>query len=214
MTIDKQTHSYRNTNTRNKIAMELYTNRIIPWHSLWSLHFIWPMDFFTYPKYILFAILIIKSFTIWASSTSVFLYWWKLKFMPSIWRICQRKIERKILHVSRDRMTNEGVRRKTGTIDAAPRAPQLKWIWGGHVVRMHHLRWTQMWDPRIGRRTAGRPKMRWADDFKKTAGTQWSTQTRRRATWKALEREATQALWTKSVHHRSQCQIVSVSRCN
>ena len=82
-------------------------------------------------------------------------------------------------------------------IDAASRAQQLKWRWGGHVARMHHLRWTQrttLWDPRIGRRTAGRPKMRCVDDFIKTAGTQWSTQARNRATWRALEREATQAL--------------------
>ena len=84
---------------------------------------------------------------------------------------------------------------------------QLNWnfVW---FARMHHLRWTQwmtMWDLRIGRRTAGRPKMRWADNFKKTAGMQWSTQARNRATWKALEREAIQVLWTKSVYHRSQC---------
>ena len=110
--------------------------------------------------------------------------------------ICQRKMEWKILQVSRkDRISNE--RRKTGMIDAASRAQQLKWRWGGHVARMHHLLWMQqttMWDPRIGQRTAGRPKMRWADDFKKTAGTRWSTQARSRATWRALEREATQVL--------------------
>ena len=47
-----------------------------------------------------------------------------------------------------------------------------------------------LWDPRIGRRTAGRPKMKGADDFKRTSGTQWSTQ----ATCRAQEREATQVL--------------------
>ena len=79
----------------------------------------------------------------------------------------------------KDRMSNEEVKRKTGMTDSASWAQQLKWRWGGHVARMHHLRWTQqmtMWDPRIGWRTVGTPKMRWTDDFKKTAGTQWSTQ--------------------------------------
>ncbi|KAJ4441871.1 hypothetical protein ANN_11731 [Periplaneta americana] len=66
----------------------------------------------------------------------------------------------------------------------------LKWKWGGHVVRMDHRRWTHrltLWDPRIGRRRVGRQTTRWADFFKKKAGSHLTSSTRDRQLWRNLE---------------------------
>ncbi|PSN30570.1 hypothetical protein C0J52_26213 [Blattella germanica] len=41
--------------------------------------------------------------------------------------------------------------------------------------------------PRIGKRTQGRPRRRWADIFKEHAGRQWSRLAGNRKKWKCLE---------------------------
>ena len=89
---------------------------------------------------------------------------------------CQRKMERKIIGIKlQDRIRNEELRKRSGIEDAAVTAKTLKWRWGGHVVRMDQERWayaTTVWDPRIGRRTRGRPRRRWDQDFKEALGSQ------------------------------------------
>ena len=50
----------------------------------------------------------------------------------------------------KDRIRNEDLRISTGMKDAVEVADNLKWKWGGHVVRMCDTRWTyrvSMWDP-------------------------------------------------------------------
>ncbi|KAJ4443097.1 hypothetical protein ANN_04747 [Periplaneta americana] len=56
--------------------------------------------------------------------------------------------------------------------------------------RVDHRRWTHrltLWDPRIGRRRVGRQTTRWADFFKKKAGSQWKSRARDRQLRRDLE---------------------------
>jgi hypothetical protein len=86
-------------------------------------------------------------------------------------QVCQRKMERKITHVTlRDRVRSEDLRRSIGMRDASNLADRLKLKW-----RMDNNRWTHkltMWDPREGRRNVRRQRTRWADQLKRLAGTE------------------------------------------
>lgn len=105
-------------------------------------------------------------------------------------RVCQRRMERKILHISlRERIRNDDLRRRTGMTDVVEIATNQKWRWGGHVARMNHQRWAHrvtMWDPRTGWRNVGRQKTRWADHFTSVAGGQWSRLAKDREVWRLL----------------------------
>ena len=105
-------------------------------------------------------------------------------------QICQRKMQRKILGINlRDRMTNETLQKLTDTSDAIEWARTMKWKWGGHVARLHQSRWTYaatMWDPYIGKRGQGRPRLRWADVFRKTTDKLWTRKAKDRKLWKEL----------------------------
>ena len=107
-------------------------------------------------------------------------------------QVCQRKMERKITHVTlRDRVRCEDLRRSTGMRDASILAERLKWKWSGHVARMDNNRWTHkltVWDPREGRRNVGRQRTRWADQLKRLAGDPWSRSAKDRVLWKELEK--------------------------
>jgi len=59
-------------------------------------------------------------------------------------QVCQRKMERKITHVTlRNRVRCEDLRGSTGMRDDSNLAERLKWKWSGHVARMDNNRWTQ-----------------------------------------------------------------------
>ncbi|KAJ4437106.1 hypothetical protein ANN_17241 [Periplaneta americana] len=107
--------------------------------------------------------------------------------------VCQRKMERKIMQVTlKDLIRNVDLGKNTDMKDAVQVADELKWNWGGHVTRMPDTQWTfrvTMWDPRIGKRSAGRQKIRWADTFTQRAGKQWTRRARSRSTWKKLSKE-------------------------
>ena len=107
-------------------------------------------------------------------------------------QVCQRKMERKITHVTlRDRVRCEDLGKSTGMRDASNLAERLKWKWSGHVARMDNKRWTNkltMLDPREGRRNVGRQRTRWADQLKRLAGDQWSRSAKDRVLWKELEK--------------------------
>ena len=94
-------------------------------------------------------------------------------------------MERKILDLNwRHSVSNKELRRIVNTENVAQRAADLKWKWGGHVVRLPQNRWALIettWDPYEGRRTRGRPRMRWADALKHIVGPQWSRIARNRA---------------------------------
>ena len=93
-------------------------------------------------------------------------------------------MERKILDFNwRDGVSNKELRRIVNTENVAKRAADLIWKWGGHVVRLPQNQLaliTTTWDPYEGRRTRGRPRMRWADAMKHIAGPQWSSVARNR----------------------------------
>ena len=98
--------------------------------------------------------------------------------------ICQRKMERKILGISlKDRIRNTDIRNKTKIKEAMKTAHQIKWKWGGHVLRMKDDRWTHrttIWDQRKGKRKVGRQHNRWEDDFKTELGKLWTKTARKR----------------------------------
>ncbi|KAJ4446758.1 hypothetical protein ANN_13455 [Periplaneta americana] len=108
-------------------------------------------------------------------------------------QICQRKMLRRILGLSlRDRVPNEVLQRMSAIKDPALQATNTKWKWGGHVARLRDGRWTQiatLWDPRIGKRSRGRPRRRWTDFFSERVGSHWSSRARNREDWKNLRRQ-------------------------
>ncbi|KAJ4437205.1 hypothetical protein ANN_17340 [Periplaneta americana] len=111
-----------------------------------------------------------------------------LKFYPHEWREFQRRgidvlkddeykdvlcrgIERRYMFRFRgsERLRKEDIRSQTHLKDAAEKPDKLKKEWSGHVMRRNENRWTRIltiWDPRIGKRNAGRQKPRWADELR------------------------------------------------
>ncbi|KAJ4432168.1 hypothetical protein ANN_20784 [Periplaneta americana] len=58
--------------------------------------------------------------------------------------------------------------------------------------RIWNERWTQkvtLWDPRIGKRSPGRPRRRWADLFSERVGSYWSSRARHREDWRNIRRQ-------------------------
>ncbi|KAJ4436939.1 hypothetical protein ANN_17071 [Periplaneta americana] len=114
----------------------------------------------------------------------------KLKLQRS-----QQKRERRIAKIPlRDEVSATTIRKMTGLQDIVMAAQRLKWKWGGHVSRLNTSRWayvTNMWDPRTGKRTAGRPRARWSVFFRREAGRQWTRTATCRTTWQMLARRWT-----------------------
>ncbi|KAJ4452014.1 hypothetical protein ANN_03527 [Periplaneta americana] len=55
--------------------------------------------------------------------------------------------------------------------------------------RLNTSRWayvTTMWDPRTGKRTAGRPRVRWRNFFRREAGRHWTRTATCRTAWEML----------------------------
>ncbi|KAJ4446230.1 hypothetical protein ANN_12924 [Periplaneta americana] len=79
-------------------------------------------------------------------------------------QICQRKMLKRVLALSlRHRVPNEVLQKMAAIKDPALQATNTKWKWGGYVARLRDGRWTQtvtLWDPRIGKRSRGRPRRR------------------------------------------------------
>ena len=54
---------------------------------------------------------------------------------------------------------------------------------------MKNNRWTKnytQWEPKRGKRSRGRPNIRWQDDIEKKEGTTWSRKALDRRQWKTL----------------------------
>ncbi|PSN47304.1 putative uncharacterized transposon-derived protein F52C9.6 [Blattella germanica] len=74
--------------------------------------------------------------------TPVLLYgcqtWAIIKAQRERLKICQRKMERRILNIQlKNRTSNVDLRKRPGMQDTAIQAQQQKWRWAGHTVRMH-----------------------------------------------------------------------------
>ena len=61
----------------------------------------------------------------------------------------------------------QGMMRKTEVQDILQYVGKIKWRRAGHVARFKDIRWskrTNDWSPYTGRRSRGRPPVRWMDD--------------------------------------------------
>ncbi|XGW31396.1 hypothetical protein V3C99_009956 [Haemonchus contortus] len=91
-------------------------------------------------------------------------------------RKCQRRMERQMLGLRlRDRVSNAVLRARTKLKDAVVEARKRKWIYANKLMTREQTRWEvrlMKWKP-YGIRPVGRPRMRWEDDFKMFAGTEW-----------------------------------------
>jgi hypothetical protein len=61
----------------------------------------------------------------------------------------------------------------------------LKWQWAGHSRRTDN-RWGKRvlgWRPRLGKRSIGRPQVRWSEDLRRVAGRSWMRVAEDRIRW-------------------------------
>ncbi|CAK1587710.1 unnamed protein product [Parnassius mnemosyne] len=104
---------------------------------------------------------------------------------------CQKGMERSMLNIKKiHKIRHTKIRNYTKAIDALAYAQILKFRWAGHIARYVDNRWTihvTTWKGPPGKRRAGRPYMRWEDDIKKIAGTNWLQIAKNREKWKSLE---------------------------
>ncbi|KAJ4433633.1 hypothetical protein ANN_15943 [Periplaneta americana] len=126
-------------------------------------------------------------------------------------QICQRKMLRRALGLSlRDRVPNEVLRKMSAIKDPALQATNTKWKWGGHVARLRDGRWTQtvtLWDPRIGKRSRGRPRRRWANLFSGRVGSHWSSRGRHREDWRNLRRKVNCDRNKRTISNSAECEL-------
>ncbi|KAJ4440667.1 hypothetical protein ANN_08814 [Periplaneta americana] len=184
--VEDYTYLGQNLSFSSNSEKEIKRRISMAWKKFWSLKFILTNKFQK---------LSLKIETLEKCVLPVLLYgcqtWSLTSKQKHMLQTCQRSMERKILQLSlRNKVRNEELRNCTGMKDVLNTAENLKWKWGGHVVRMDHRQWTHrliLWDPRIGRRRVGRQTTRWADFFKKKAGSQWTSSTRDRQLWRNLE---------------------------
>lgn len=103
-------------------------------------------------------------------------------------RVTQRSMERAMIGITRrDKKTNVWIRQQTGLQDIVARVKELKWQWAGHIARLTDNRWTKLvteWIPPNGKRKRARPKTRWEDEIRKSAGVTWMRMARNREQWK------------------------------
>nr|XP_013189558.1 unnamed protein product [Amyelois transitella] len=104
--------------------------------------------------------------------------------------VAQRHMERKIVGVClKDRVTNKDLRRRSKVTDVGRRVAKLKWEWAGHIARKSES-WCKRlldWRPWDQKRPRGRPQMRWKDDIKQVAGSNWTLTAQNREEWKEMK---------------------------
>ncbi|KAI8437727.1 hypothetical protein MSG28_011961 [Choristoneura fumiferana] len=104
---------------------------------------------------------------------------------------CQRGIERSMLNIKKiQKIRHIKIRNITKATDGLTQALTLKWKWAGHVARLQDQRWTKCvtaWKGPIGKRKKGRPRNRWEDEIKRTAGLNWMDTAKSREVWLTLE---------------------------
>jgi hypothetical protein len=126
--------------------------------------------------------------------------WTLTKEIVNKLHVTQRAMERAMLGISlRDRRRNEWIRGVTRVTNIVQRVTELKWSWAGHVARMTDGRWTKIilqWRPWWGRRSRGRPMMRWSDDIVACASFGWMRRAQTRERWRQLG-EAYVQKWTR-----------------
>ena len=103
-------------------------------------------------------------------------------------RTFQRAVERSMLNISlRDQIPHEQIRRRTEVQDILQYVGMMKWRWAGHVARFKDNRWTKRtndWSPYTGRRSRGRPPVRWRDDIINYETSVWQWRGQDRTYWR------------------------------
>ena len=103
-------------------------------------------------------------------------------------RTFQRAVERSMLNISlRDQIPHEQIRRRTEVQDILQYVGMMKWRWAGHVARFKDNRWTKRtndWSPYTGRRSRGRPPVRWRDDIINYETSVWQWRAQDRTYWR------------------------------
>ena len=103
--------------------------------------------------------------------------------------IAQRKMERRMLGVRLiDKLSSELIRRRTKLKDVVQEYRRRKWKFAKKLANWNDNRWsTQItfWKPDL-KRPLGRPRIRWEDDFRKHAGTDWTIKVKNND-WNLLE---------------------------
>ncbi len=89
----------------------------------------------------------------------------------------------------RDRKRVSWIREHIKVEDILVRIRNKKWTWAGHIMRRRDNRWTTRvtdWQPRNGRRSQGRQRVRWRDEIRAFAELSWSSLTSDRERWRIL----------------------------
>ena len=91
--------------------------------------------------------------------------------------------------------------RKAGVVDWVEEERRRKWRWAGHVARREDGRRSRRlldWEPLGGRRSWGRPVIRWEDtlcQFAKTKGETWTTAAKDKNKWGSWEDDFVAVRW-------------------
>ncbi len=116
---------------------------------------------------------------------------WRLtKELERKLRSAQRGMERRMLGITlRDRKRASWIREHTKVEDILVTIKNKKWTWAGHVMRRRDNRWATRvteWQPRNGRGSQGRQRVRWRYEIRAFAGPSWSSLTSDRERWRML----------------------------
>ena len=91
--------------------------------------------------------------------------------------------------------------KRAGVVDWVEEQRRRKWQWAGHIARRDDGRWSKRlleWEPPGGRRSWGRPVLRWEDtlcQFMKSKGEKWQSAAKDRIKWSSLEEEFVARRW-------------------
>lgn len=173
---------------------EIERRKNIAWKKFWSFREILKSDYSINLKKIVIDTCILPCL-LYGCQSWIFTEKTKQKIITT-----QRAMERSILNIRKThKIRSEAIRQTTKLTDALTQALKLKWQWAGHVSRLTDNRWTiktTTWRGPTGKRRAGRPKRRWADDLSDIAGKNWQTISKDRDVWKSLE----EAFTRRGVH--------------
>jgi hypothetical protein len=98
----------------------------------------------------------------------------------------------------RDRIRSRLIRQRTKVTGVAQRISTPKWLRAGRISRRTDDRRGKRvleWRPRLGKRGVRRPRARWSDRLRRTAGGSWVRVAEDRARWRNIG-EAYVQQWT------------------
>jgi hypothetical protein len=79
----------------------------------------------------------------------------------------------------------------------------LKWQRAGHISRRTDNRWGKRvleWRLHVGKRSVGRPWVKWSGDLRRSAGSSWMRVAEDRARWREIGEAYVQPLLVQPLH--------------